>query len=261
MRKYTSLFCLLGAFSAGAMTPNEAFYLPTPGAAVLEGTAEWSRAFDRTGTDTKTAVKGIYGIDGGKAGFVRIGSLAGETPILFERAFGRLPAIPEIGARILDNVLGLDTALDMAYGTGRFSSDRRNYDKVTGRFTVGKKDGLLRGGVFVGGNYFFHFHKNAFEGEPRLKNMTRWTFGGQVAYDIAPKWTLQTDYEHTFKERVAVLSVHKSLKNATDRAKVSLAYEFKPRAFITPYGGYTWLRKGYGVKNEKIFGVKMAVTF
>lgn len=261
MRKYTSLFCLLGAFSAGAMTPNEAFYLPTPGAAVLEGTAEWSRAFDRTGTDTKTAVKGMYGIDGGKAGFVCIGSLAGETPILFERAFGRLPAIPEIGARILDNVLGLDTALDMAYGVGRFSSDRRNYDKASVRLTVGKKEETVRVGVFAGGNYFFHFHKNAFEGEPRLKNMTRWTFGGQVAYDIAPKWTAQMDYEHTFKERVAVTSAHKALKNPADTLGVALAYEFKPGAFITPYARYAWVTKGYGAKNVKVFGAKIAVSF
>jgi len=261
MRKYTSLFCLLGAFSAGAVTPNEVFYLPKTGQWMMEGRAEWIRTFDHTGTDTTTALKGMYGIDGGKAGFVRVGSLAGETPILFERAFGRLPAIPEIGARILDNVLGLDTALEVAYGTGRFSSDRRNYDKVSGRFTVGKKDGLLRGGAFVGGNYFFHFHKNAFEGERRLKNMTRWTFGGQVAYDIAPNWTVQGDYEHTFKERVAVLSVHKSLKNPVDTATLSLTYEFKPNAYITPYAGYTWITKGYGMKDTKIFGVKMAVSF
>jgi len=258
-----ALFCacvLIGTF-AGAATPNELFYLPGTGQWMMEGTSQWTRAYDKTGTDTATALTGMYGIDGGKAGFVRVSNLWGDMPFLLRQNIGTLPAIPEIGARILDKFMGLDTALEMAYGVGRFSSDRREYDSFSMKLALGKKTGALRTGVYGKGARFFHFHKNAGYFNQRLKNATSWAFGGQVAYDIAQNWTIQGDYEHTFKERFAVLSAHQSVKNPADTLGLTVSYEFKPGAFISPYGRYTWLDKKSGLSNIKVFGVKVAVEF
>jgi len=265
------------ASQAFALNPTNSFYVPKKGNFLFRGDAAWTRAQDKTGTDTYTSIDGMYGLTNGVA------LIAGvyENPALLNlaRSYTRddnskEARIPEVGVRFVPCLdKGFRLAAEAAYGFGSYGSDSNEHDYIRTKLTGGIDVGNFIFGAFFDYAHFYRFAKNTnawgYTWDDGIHSADFYGGGLVATYNINDKTSVDATWRHSFKDKIRMRHWGGDAPKShyKDSVRLSTTYEFKDGAYVTPYVGYNWLDKEYsrygelGPRNTTTFGVNVAIEF